>query len=105
MLVAARSVISEGRLCSTLQEAPWLQLGGTALWPRGFNYSLPCVFFPRGAEGRPTAQPGAARQRRATAAPAEEQQSPGIRDVLGVYFTAKKCQKSVLFGQGFAGDC
>lgn len=39
-----------------------------------------------------------------TAAPAEEQQSPGIRDVLGVYFTAKKCQKSVLFGQGFAGD-
>lgn len=63
----------------------------------------PC-FLPEGSGGASCSRPGTARQRRAMAAPDEEQQSPGIRDVLGVYFTAKKCQKSVLFGQGFAGD-
>lgn len=69
------------------------------LCPCGLHSSLR-MFCDRG-ERRGVHSPA---QHGATAAPAEEQQSPGIRDVLGVYFTTKKCQKSVLFVQGFAGD-
>lgn len=40
-----------------MQEAPRLQLGDAALRPRGFNYSLPCVFFPREWRGIPQPSP------------------------------------------------
>lgn len=102
MLAAAGGMFSEGCLCKRPHGCNEVMLPSSHA---GLITPFPRVFFLRGVDGHPAASPaGAARQRRATAAPAEEQQSPGIRDVLGVYFTAKKCQKSVLFGQGFAGD-